>query len=815
MEIRNLLNELEYDWAAFSAIQENFPQKELKNKSVLIAGGHNNLARAILYAILAANDLKNTDISVSFLAEEEYIDNIPDGIIGRCDFRYYVFGTAPEQLPRADVVISTGVCNMALKQTPGFFNDSIQRMKYILDAADKTGAQHFILLSDYRAYGKTERGVLVSEYENGSVNFLKTGGISSMLVQTLEAQAAAYSKQRGFDFTILRCAIILGAKAGLDDSIISDMLRAAAMGDEYTIINSKNKYSFVYLSDVLNALFYAAAVMRRNTTYNVVGKNSTVSTGMLAAMLHDMYPDMTKITLGQSENDPAYGVSMNNQKITNFGGCEPVITLEQAIQLVVKSYLYKENVFVFDDSYQGKIKAIQNILLLYLLEIDRICRKHHIKYFLAGGTLLGAIRHKGFIPWDDDADVMMLREDYNKFLKVVQSELPYNVKLHTVDTDPKNHNIFTKLRIDNTMFATMWTSKFPDMHNGIFFDVLSHDQTANSKIGRKIHLQLTLMTRSLVFNKWHGRKVDNGHKFQSAVTDLIKKILPIRVSEKLQFKCLRWFEKKKDAKYLYDGMGRNVYKGDFPKKWLKDTVYWDFEGYKFPVPKDYDKYLTYLYGDYKNLVLASARQTSHDIVVMDLGEYSKAQRPEHTYHSISVAQPINDSHDLPKKYPKRSDSKTADSDIDDKEKLNAVAVVVPDKDIEEDDNSIQVIEPDVKVFVPKSNAAKAPDPGSSGKNKKSKHSKKKSQSNKQNIGDAKPEKAEIKPQINEEQKSEENKSKAVSEDKTEKQKADARLGETIEFSLRETTDISKFSSSEAKKRLADTREFSLTEKGDE
>lgn len=779
MEIKTLLNEYAYDWAAFPACQEDFPAEKLKNKSVLITGGHLNFARCVLLSILASNDLKDTNISVSFLADEEYIDEIPDGIIGRDDFRYYVFGVEPQSLPRVDVVISTGLCNMAVGEDTHFIKESLNAMKYIISVVEETGAQQLVLFSDYRVYGKTERGVLMSEYENGRVSFSRSAAEASILLQAMEAQCVAAAKSAEFDFTILRCAIMLGASAGLDDSIISDMLKSAAVGDEYSVINSNSKYSFVYLSDVLSSMYHAIADMRKNTCYNVVGKDSTVSTGMLAAMLHDLYPDSTKINLINSENDPAYGASMNNQKITVFGGCEPQISLLDAVQLVVRSYRHDNELFKFDDSYQGKIKSIQNILLLYLLEIDRICRKHHIKYFLAGGTLLGAIRHKGFIPWDDDADVMMLREDYNKFLNIVQSELPSNISLHTHDTDPKTHCIFTKLRIDNTMFATRWTSKFPDMHNGVFFDVLAHDQTANSKIGRKLHLNLTLMTRSLVFNKWHDRKVDNGHKFQSAVTDIIKKLLPLSILDKLQFKCLRWLENKKDARYLYDGMGRNVYNGDFPKKWLKDTVYWDFEGYRFPVPKDYDKYLRYLYGDYNSLVLASERKTSHDIVVMDLGEYCCAKRPEHTYHQISIAQPISPPSEPPKKYPKRSEA--AIYSEEDKTADAADKLQQPD-----------ALTDDVKVFVPKKERKKADD---------------------------KPEQNQLPPSDNppdgsseetvDADKEPKGKQQAVDKTATEPEKpSDPALYETVEFTMHQT-DISHYTMSITDKKPEDTKEFEI------
>lgn len=683
MEIKTLLNEYEYDWAAFPAFCEDFPAEKLKNKSVLITGGHLNFARCVLFSILTANDLKNLGITVSFLAGEEYIDEIPDGIIGRSDFRYYVFGTEPEQLPRVDVVISTGLCNKAIDESVLFFKHSVEAMKYVLSVVEKTGAHHFVLFSDYRVYGKTERGVFISEHENGKVSFSKSAAEVSVLLQTMEAQCVAAAKSCSFDFTILRCAIMLGASAGLDDSIISDMLKSVAVGDEYSVINSNNKYSFVYLSDVLNSMYHSITDMRKNTVYNVVGKRSTVSTGMLAAMLHDFYPDKANIKLINSENDPAYGAAMNNRKITVSAGLKPKISLEEAVQLVVRSYRHGNDIFKFDDSTQEKVESTHNVLLLYLLEVDRICRRHHIKYFLAGTTLLGAIRHKGFVPWSDYAGVMMLREDYNKFLNAVQDERQVNITMYD-DVDFDTDSAIVKHWMDKAIFP----GKFADMQKGVFFEVIALDRTSNRKLARKFHLKLTSVLRSVIFNKLDNQRSGDGDEHQNPVSKVIYKILPFGFLEKLHSRCRSWFEDKQDARYLYDEMGHNACKDGFPKKWLKDTVYWDFEGYSFPVPKDYDKYLKYLYGDYNNLALASQRKPCRDIIDMDFGEYCTALRPEHTYHPISITQTISDTSELPKKYPKRSDTPF----ILEEKAVSSTAAERKQPDIVEDD---------VKVFIPK------------------------------------------------------------------------------------------------------------------
>lgn len=623
MRLKDVLNEYELDWATFVARHEDYPFEKLKNKRIFVSGGEYFFARAIVYFLLALNDAHNLNITISLVSENSNaLTGFFPKLLQRNDFKFFTYEMLEKTKTKhiTDFFIYTGCCNRRIERTPEFFMKETDAAKHILNIAKKVNTGKFILLSDYRSYGVVKRGVLVSEYENGYVNFASRQGFEAQLMQTIESLPPIYGKQNGFDYLILRTGIALGACAGFDDSLFTDMLSAVAKGEEYSIINSKKKYSFVYISDILKALFFGMTTLRGNTVYNVTGKKSTLSTGMLAALIHDIYPDSTRIELIDSSKEPGYGVAMNNQKIVRFG-CEPEVSINDAIELIVKSCKNNGEMFLFEDSYQGKLDTIHNILLGYLLEVDRICRKHGIKYFLAGGTLLGAVRHNGFIPWDDDADVMMLREDYEKFLSVAQSELPANIFLHTPQTDKLNHCVFTKLRINNTMFSTKYTSQFPDMHNGIFFDVLSHDQTANSKLGRKIHLQLTLLTRSLVFNKWHKRKINNGHKIQSAVANVLKVILPMRFLEWSQYKCIRWFENKKDAKYLYDGMGRNVYNGAFPKAWLKDIIYWEFEGHRFPIPKEYDNYLRYLYGNYTDIVPAGDRQTSHSIVIMDLGQY--------------------------------------------------------------------------------------------------------------------------------------------------------------------------------------------------
>ena len=126
---------------------------------------------------------------------------------------------------------------------------------------------------------------------------------------------------------------------------------------------------------------------------------------------------------------------------------------------------------------QEKLKQIELNLLVCFKEI---CEKHKLDYFLTGGTLLGAVRHKGFIPWDDDIDVGMPREDYETFLRVASSCLPDGIFLQTRKTDPEVPFNFAKLRDSRTTFIET-SIKDLDINHGVYIDIFPIDYFPASK----------------------------------------------------------------------------------------------------------------------------------------------------------------------------------------------------------------------------------------------------------------------------------------------------------------------------------------------
>lgn len=608
MLLKSILNQFERDWAEAPLRDQNLDLSKFINKSIIVSG-NSRIARSVVISMLSVNDKLNSNNTIYAFCNEES-NGIFDLSRNRSDF---IICNNTTLLPaNADLFIETlfleDCCDNADRAKDYLFLCSKQS-----EIISCIHPAKVILLSDNSVYGKLKPGFVISENENGCISY-DEDFLQTLIMQSVENLYSSAAKQYGFDLSVLRCSAIISDFS--NSSFIMNIVKAIAEKKSLKLLNSNIKFSYVYVNDLLTALFYVI-IKGENTVYNVCSDNATVSNVELAVIVNELFAgaEFSVSDVGLS----ADGCAVCNTKLKQLGFV-PVIDIKDALLISVHAYKNSDEVFMFPDAYDGKLETIQKILLGFLLEIDRICRKHNIKYFLAGGTLLGAIRHKGFIPWDDDADVMMLRDDYDKFLKVLPDELPSNF---TVQNDEKtSHFPFTKIRINDTVFSTEFSSRFDDIHNGIFFDVLAQDQTSNNKFIRKLHMHATASARWLVLDKWRGTKVNTNSKLSSFIANVLKTILPLAFLEKMQNALMSQFKKKKDAQYLFDSMGRNITRGEFPKQWLEEAVYVDFENVKLPVPKEYDKYLKYLYGDYMEMIPVSKRHVSHDIIRMDLGEYA-------------------------------------------------------------------------------------------------------------------------------------------------------------------------------------------------
>ena len=613
--IKSKLNEFEADWAALPQVEKDELQK-LKNKTILISG--HSIARCLCYALLYQNETRGLNIRVIFSdTDNSRIREDFAGLVLRDDFDFVEYDSLSE-IKKADHVIYTGMCGEAVKSFGDELKTELAAVRELCRIAKMSSAR-LTALSDSRIYGAAKHGRVYAENEYASIDNTSESCFEGQLLRAVEAYLNCEKKSGGFELTTLRTGIVLGARAGLKTPF-DGLFEAVANGREYTLFNSDRKYSFVYISDVFRAIIYSLTALKSDEVYNVTGIGSTVSTGMLAAVLHDIYPETARITLG--EKGELNACAILGSKIEN-NGCVPALRLETALELCVMSYMENAAGASLPNTHDGRLDAIQKIQLAALTEVDRICRKHGIRYFLGGGTLGGAIRHKGFIPWDDDSDIMMLREDYDKFCEIAPKELPAFLSFHSNKTDKNNFYEFAKLRVDNTVFATELAKSHSSINIGIALDIFCHDKTANSALGQKLHLAMTVFTRALVLNKWNKRKTKNGSRFQTAVTNFCIRVFPLRFSLWLMNHTISFFKHKKNAKFLYDGMGRNVYNGSFPIELLQNEIRLDFEGVPLPVPERYDEYLRFLYGDYMELAPLSTRLGCHEIKLCDIGKYDR------------------------------------------------------------------------------------------------------------------------------------------------------------------------------------------------
>ncbi len=253
----------------------------------------------------------------------------------------------------------------------------------------------------------------------------------------------------------------------------------------------------------------------------------------------------------------------------------------------------------------NQLKHLQRVEFEMLVEIDRICRKYNIKYSLDGGTLLGAVRHKGFIPWDDDIDVIMLRSEYEKFYRACKKELDRSrFFLQEYRTDKHYLFGYEKIRRKNTVFRRIGQEHLKQ-HGGIFVDIFVADNVPDEFIARNIHLFLCFLIRKGLYSEIGKKNADS--EFMRQVYELVS-LIP----RDFWFSARNLIAKScnKNKTELVRHMTHNYRKEcryGMPSVCFEDFTELEFEGRKFKAFRNYDLYLSTLYGDYMKLPPAEQR----------------------------------------------------------------------------------------------------------------------------------------------------------------------------------------------------------------
>ncbi len=252
------------------------------------------------------------------------------------------------------------------------------------------------------------------------------------------------------------------------------------------------------------------------------------------------------------------------------------------------------------------LERLHKIELEMLIEVDRICKENNIKYTIIGGTLLGAVRHGGFIPWDDDADVAMLRPEYEKFCSIIDEKLDHSrFYFQNMERTEGYRWGYAKLRRKGTLFVRE-NQDHMEYEQGMFLDIFPIDGTPDNRVLRKIHKFRCFCVRKILWSKVGKRESQSRvHRIVYSILSMIPDrsikrmyrglILKVHSDTSKVVRTLTYPAPKK-----LDG---------YYRKWFAETAPILFEGYEFEGVKDYQGWLGFEFGDYMKLPPEDKRKT--------------------------------------------------------------------------------------------------------------------------------------------------------------------------------------------------------------
>lgn len=262
--------------------------------------------------------------------------------------------------------------------------------------------------------------------------------------------------------------------------------------------------------------------------------------------------------------------------------------------------------------YNEKLRKMQLMMSDMLSEFARICDKYNLTYYLVYGTLLGAIRHKGFIPWDDDLDVAMPRKDFTKFCKIVQNELDNAYFFHNIETDNNYPYGVARIRKNNTTYASEKVCRMKLVHYGCWIDIYPIDNVSNPN-SMLFKFQVFFGKNVLEHLIYHRAfKVCKGLPIIRKIVHYCSCILPLKVWINIR-DFIYQIDKNDNSEYCIIFSDSDSYKISLlPRKVFGRSTKVEFEGKMYNAPNNWNYTLEHFYGNYMELPPVEERTFKHE-----------------------------------------------------------------------------------------------------------------------------------------------------------------------------------------------------------
>lgn len=276
----------------------------------------------------------------------------------------------------------------------------------------------------------------------------------------------------------------------------------------------------------------------------------------------------------------------------------------------------------YTDYDEKVLKHLQSLELMILKEFIDICEGNNLTYYMYAGSLLGTIRHQGFIPWDDDLDVIMFRDDFDKFKEIFMNNSHDKIKLLSIETEEDYFHLLAKLMLKDTLFEENWVSQV-DFNIGINIDIFVLDDLSNNDLKRNYQLKKAFLYNKLLIMS--RIKLDDLPFVTKLITHsgyYILNLLGIK-PKWINKRCLNFLRKYQDenAEFVFDiSATAEEYPQIFNKNKFKKIKKAKFEDIEVNVPSNYDEILRSLYGDYMQWPPEEDRY-NHITENLDFGPY--------------------------------------------------------------------------------------------------------------------------------------------------------------------------------------------------